>query len=116
MLKLSIENPIKISDYGSHGWARYRIDFENLKDKEYYVLGWVLPMLNHRGHEMESREFLFAMDGWKQGLVKEVFQDDLWLVQRFKVRLYRAGLIPENDEPEVTLLEEQEYGAQAPLD
>ncbi len=115
MLKLSIEKPTKVSDHGAHGWARYRIDFEDLKD-DWYVLGWVLPFLNHRGHEMEAREFLFNTEGWKQGIVKEVLQDDLFEVQRFKIKLYRAGLIPEDDEPDVTLLEEREYGAQVPLD
>lgn len=117
MLKLSIEKPHKVSDYGNHGYARYRIDFEDLVD-DWYVLGWVLPMPSSRtGYEMEAREFLFNIDGWRDwGIVKEVYQDDLFVVQRFKVRLYRAGLVPDNEEPEVTLLEEREFGAQHPID
>src|SRR5258706_4252188 len=115
MLKLSLENRLKQSERGSHGYARYRIDFEDLKD-EYYVLGWVIPWTPKMGHELEVREFLYNTEGWKEGVVKEIYQDDLFLIQRFKVRLYRAGLIPENEEPDVILLEEKEFGAQIPLD
>lgn len=114
MLKLSIEKPTKTTDTG-RGWARYRIDFEDLTG-DFYVLGWVIPWTTKTGHEIEVREFLYAMGGWRQGIVKEIPQDDLFEIQRFKVRLYRAGLIPENEEPEVTLLEEQQFGVQGPLD
>ena|SRR5579859_6995616 len=115
MLKLSIETPLKQSPKGFYGWARYRVDFEDLKD-EYYVLGWVLPQCDRFGREMEAREFLFNIQGWKEGMVREIYQENLFEVQRFKVRLYRAGLVPEQDEPEVLLIEEKEFGSQQPLD
>ena len=111
MLKLSIEKPLKYTD-GRKGYARYRIDFENLNPNEKYVLGWTSPKFPN----YEARQFLYNCSGWENGIVYEVYQDSVDDFQNFRVQLYRAGLIEENNEPEVELLEEATFGTQQPLD
>lgn len=99
MLKLSVEAPLVYHDNGT-GYARYRIDFENINLLDKYVLGWISP----RYSKLESFEYLDRMLDWDKGWVREIYQTNVSITLAFKVRLYRRGL--KND---MELLEEQNY-------
>ena len=100
MLKLTTEKPLLYND-SNQGYARYRIDFEDVNPKEKYVLGWVSP----RYPKCEVREHLDRIENWQDGWVREIYQENVGITQPFTVRLYLKGLKPD----EVTLLEESNY-------
>lgn len=107
MLKLSVEKPLLVSEGDeSFGWARYRIDFEDFNPHERYVLGWISPAYP----KIEFQERLYDIDGWQEGMVREIKQGNVRMVQKFTVRLYREGLINGNfKEPHLILIEEKSY-------
>lgn len=99
MLKLSLGLPTVLPD-GIAGYARYRIDFENVDPNDRYALGWVSP----RYPDCEVIDYLERIKGWWTGWNREIWQEDIHAVIPFKVRLYRVGL-----KDDLGLLEEQEY-------
>lgn len=101
MLKLSTEKPILYNDK-SNGWARYRIDFEDIDLKHDYALGWISP----KYPTVEFVDHLDRIKDWRLGWVREILQEDTREIQRFRVRLYRKGLKDED----LFLLEERKFG------
>lgn len=86
---------------GIAGYARYRIDFDDMDTNDRYVLGWVSP----RYPECEVYENLEKIKGWWTGWNREVWQEDVYAIQAFRVNLYRVGL-----KEELGLLDSAEYG------
>lgn len=98
-LKLKIGSPTASED-GIAGWARYRIDFEDMDLADKYILGWISP----RYPEIEVYEVLERIKGWWTGWNREVWQEDVYEIQPFIVKLYRVGL-----QEDLGLLDEQHY-------
>jgi hypothetical protein len=82
------------------GYARYRIDFEDMDLDDKYALGWASP----RYPECEAYENLEKIKGWWTGWNREIWQEDIHEVVPFKVSLYRIGL-----KGELGLLDSAEY-------
>ena len=105
MLRLSNPRGTTAGD-GRSGYARYRIDFENIDLNDKFVLAWVSP----RYPELEFREYLDRIKGWWTGWNREIWQEDITEIQPFKWRLYRLGLKDED----CILLEEATYASLQP--
>lgn len=99
MLKLSLGSPT-VGEDNIAGYARYRLDFENYNPLEKYALGWVSP----RYPTCEAIEYLDRIKGWWTGWNREIFQEDVYEVIGFKVRLYKIGL-----KGELGLIEEKQF-------
>lgn len=98
-LKLSLGAPTMSPD-GIAGYARYRIDFQDIDQDDKYVLGWISP----RYPDCEVYENLELIKGWWTGWNREVWQEDINAIVPFKVKLYRVGL-----KQELGLLDTAEY-------
>lgn len=99
-LKLSVGSPTVGQD-GIAGYQRYRIDFQDMDLDEKYILGWISP----RYPESEIHEALERIKGWWTGWNREVWQEDVYNIQPFIVKLYRVG----PGTQELWLIDEQHY-------
>ena len=98
-LKLSIGDPTT-AEGGMIGYARYRLDFEDVNIQDKYAMGWISPQYPM----CEAIEYLERIKGWWTGWNREVRQEDTRIIIPFKVRLYLIGL-----REELGLLDEQTY-------
>jgi hypothetical protein len=98
-LKLSIGDPTT-TEGGMIGYARYRIDFTDVKIDDRYALGWTSPQYP----KCEAVEYLERIKGWWTGWNREIRQEDTRIIIPFRVRLYLIGL-----REELGLLDEQVF-------